>query len=154
MKQKHLVMLMIAINLTVGNFILIKYELSRLVSSFIAGNETLVPQAVLHLLCSIIAVSSILGIVRLIRAKDRMTITIVLCSLLGALSVPFLSTYILFFGYALVRLRFDMFGPALFVAISSTIQSVQFWLPFALVNCGFLVVYNQRTRDSSANQAL
>ena len=144
MSPKIIIILTITANLIVGNFILLYFEFSRLLTSFISGHETTGTQILLHLLCSIISTSCIYLLSIYMRKKRRFSLLIILFSFTFSALVPFLSTYVLFFGYAIVLGEPDLVKPAFFSATIATLQSVTFWVPFALFNSSMLVVYNYR----------
>lgn len=150
--QKGLVLVLMSIHLIVGNAILYFSELGALLTSLIGGSQTTVEQILLHALCSSIAVSSILLITRLIQARPKGTFVILTAlSLAGSVAVPFLSTFILFVGQAIILREPGLLTPALFMAIAVTTFSIQYWLPFALANFAFFLTLDVILRRKRAS---
>jgi hypothetical protein len=152
--NKKTIIFLILLNLILGNAILYFSKLAALIMSFIGGSETAREQFLLHMLCSTVAVLSILFTSRIIITKPRNLFLLSVLSIIGAFLVPFLSTFIMFAGYNLLNIKFiEFFGKALFMAISTASLSTKYWLPFAIGNLAFFVYLNNQSKRHTANQA-
>lgn len=140
---------LIAINLIVGNGILRFTELGPLLTSFIGGSHSTKEEFLLHAICSAIASLSILFTARLIKLKRRNLTTLAILALAGSVSVPFVSTYLLFAGYELILGRLTLHGPQLYVAILATSESFLCWFPFVIVNTTGFWIFNHNLKLSA-----
>jgi hypothetical protein len=150
--QNKMVLLYSLLNIIVGNSILFFTGMGALLTSFIGGSNSTLEQLLLHIICSAVATVFIISTVKFIKSKPRGFIVLGALSLVGSVSVPLLSTYLLFAGYNCLINKFSEFNSkALFIAAAATSFSAHFWGPIAVANFSFFILLNGTQRNMTAN---
>lgn len=141
--------LFLFVSLLLGNSILFFSGDSSFLTSFISGKEHSLSQMVLHVLCSAIAILSILLTARFVQARPKSFIILAALSLAAAISVPLLSTCMLFTGYALFTHR--SLVPAFHTTIIATMMSMRYCLMFACANFVFFLAAGRALRQATTS---
>ena len=132
MKAKSIIIILILLNLIIGNLILYGSH---------GKYETISGKLSIHSVFSIVAVLILVLSARFCSAK-RNIFVVILLSVVSAFCIPTFSFYILFAGYGIVDLGFAVLLKGMPVSLLMGTVTWVFWLPLGMLNSIFYIAYS------------